>query len=284
MTTKQSVLAISAVHWEMESRDWQTGRLLQGLKTPALILLEVQVVQAGGEQEFCSPYLFVSLGDDAVAGSGGISSSKEGTVQGLWTALGVFLRVGFLLGYRATDLGQQSFLHRVSAALPGFHSPQGSQSAWRGTSGLAAGQREVRVWAALDMLGGKMRGWPASNYCVGSCAPAWMLVPVWVAFESCGPFLREVCIHGCLTLHFAVNLPSKMFSSGPHFLCLGSLEIELTSFLLLVMVRTLQCLLSISWTESYSPMMGNLEHIQNCLFGLRKFLLPHIWCTGLTLP
>jgi len=83
MTVKQSVLAISAVHWEMESRDWQSGRLLQGLKTPLLTLLEVHVVQAVGEQEFCSPRVFVSLEDDAVAGTCGISSSKEGSVQGL---------------------------------------------------------------------------------------------------------------------------------------------------------------------------------------------------------
>lgn len=83
MTVKQSVLAISAVHWEMESRDWQSGRLLQGLKTLLLTLLEVHVVQAVGEQEFSSPCVFVSLEDDAVAGTCGISSSKEGSVQGL---------------------------------------------------------------------------------------------------------------------------------------------------------------------------------------------------------
>lgn len=84
--------------------------------------------------------------------------------------------------------------------------------------------------------------------------------------------LLSTCHQKCLLL---VHISS---------ICLGSSEIEPTSFLLPIMACSLHCLLSTFRTEFCSPIMGKLEHIQNCLFGLRRFLLSCIWCKGLILP
>lgn len=93
-------------------------------------------------QELWSPCVFASLKSNPVAGSWGIWSSEEGTMQ---TVFEVCLWADLLLSFRVADPDQQNTLCRTAAALCGCRRPrglwcQGGVSPWAGSSGRRCSQ------------------------------------------------------------------------------------------------------------------------------------------------